>query len=82
MEELKEGKVNNPDMDLHIVIYDAVNKFKSIRRAQRRGNVTRYGTIAPKRPFNNRANTSDRKDKHSRGINEYKKRIYGSLKAA
>lgn len=69
-------------MDLSIMIYDAVSRFKSVRRAQRRGHVTKYGTIAPNRPFNNRANTSTRKGIHSRRMNELKKTIYGRIKAA
>lgn len=43
-----------------LIIFDAVSKYKSVARAIRRGDVTKYGTIAPKRPFNNRANTSRR----------------------
>ena len=57
-----------------LIIFDAVSKYKSVARAIRRGDVTKYGTIAPKRPFNNRANTS-----RSRTMNEYKKNIYGRL---
>lgn len=60
--------------------YRAVGKFKSIRRAIRRGLVSPSGTICPKRPFNNRANTSRRKGHHSRVMNEVKKSIYGQLK--
>lgn len=44
----------------------------------RRGDVTEYDTLVPKRPFNNRANTSDR-GVHSRVMNERKKSIYGRL---
>ena len=40
--------------ELYLGTYEAVSKFKSVRRAQRRGLVTPYGSIAPKRPFNNR----------------------------
>lgn len=65
---------------LHLVTYEAVSKFKSIRRAIRRGLVTPYGTIIPKRPFSNKANTCKRKSHHSRKINELKKQIYGQLK--
>lgn len=77
---IKEPVINTPNMDLHLVIYDAVSKVKSVRRAQRRGHITRYGTLAPNRPFNNRANTSKRKGVHSRQMNEFKKGIYGRIK--
>ena len=60
-----------------LIIFDAVSKYKSVARAIRRGDVTKYGTITPKRPFNNRANSSRRAG--SRTMNEYKKNIYGRL---
>lgn len=56
--------------------FDAVHKFKSVGRAIRRGHVTDIGLIIPKRPFNNRANTSKENNSHSRSINELKKKIY------
>ena len=59
---------------LHLITYDGVHRFKSIRRAMRRGHVTAEGIVMPRRPFNNRANTS------SRSTNELKKKIYGQLK--
>lgn len=59
--------------------FQGVSKFKSIKRAIRRGHVTRDGMIVPNKPFNNRGNTSKRKDIHSRVTNEYKKEIYGQL---
>jgi hypothetical protein len=65
---------------LNLRDYRAVGKFKSIRRAIRRGLVSPSGTICPKRPFNNRANTSRRKGHHSRVMNEVKKSIYEQLK--
>lgn len=65
---------------LHLRTYDAVSKFKSVRRAIRRGHVSLDGIIFPKRPFNNRVNTCKRKGHHSRLINERKKMIYGQLK--
>lgn len=67
-------------MILHLITYEGVHRFKSIRRAIRRGHVTTEGIIIPKRPFNNRANTSKRKGVHSRSTNELKKKIYGQLK--
>lgn len=60
--------------------FDACSKFKSIRRAIRRGHVSLFGEIYPKRPFNNRRNTSNRRYTHSRVMNEKRKLIYGELK--
>ena len=51
----------------------------SRRRAIKRNHVTEEGFLIPKRPFNNRANTSKKKKAHSRSVNEYKKNIYGQL---
>ena len=65
---------------LHLRTYEAVNKFKSVMRAIKRGQVSLDGIIFPKRPFNNRANTCKRKGHHSRTINERKKMIYEQLK--
>lgn len=65
---------------LHLRTYEAVSKFKSVRRAIRRGRVSLDGIIFPKRPFNNKANTCKRKGHHSRTINERKKMIYEQLK--
>ena len=48
--------------------FSGVKKFKSIRRAIRRGHVSIYGQIYPKRPFKNTKN------------NRYKRVIYGQLK--
>lgn len=73
--------VENPLTEtLNLRDYRAVGKFKSIRRAIRRGLVSPSGTICPKRPFNNRANTSRMKGHHSRVMNEVKKSIYEQLK--
>lgn len=86
-EEFKKYLGNKADIvedslteTLNLRDYRAVGKFKSIRRAIRRGLVSPSGTICPKRPFNNRANTSRRKGHHSRVMNEVKKSIYGQLK--
>lgn len=38
---------------LHLRDYSGVNKFKSIRRAIRRGHISIFGEIYPKRPFKN-----------------------------
>lgn len=56
--------------------YNAVSKFKSVRRAIRRGHVDLFtGAIYPSRPFNNRKPTRGRK------MNNLKKQIYEQLKA-
>jgi hypothetical protein len=60
--------------ELHLGTYEAVSKFKSVRRAQRRGLVTPYGTIAPRRPFNNRKRTLGRE------FQVKKENIYGQIK--
>ena len=58
---------------LHLRTYEAVSKFKSVRRAIRRGHVSLDGFIYTKRPFNN--------TKHSRNsLNDRKKMIYEQLK--
>lgn len=86
-EEFKKYLGNKADIvedplteTLNLRDYRAVGKFKSIRRAIRRGLVSPSGTICPKRPFNNRANTSRRKGHHSRVMNEVKKSIYEQLR--
>lgn len=86
-EEFKKYLGNKADIvedslteTLNLRDYRAVGKFKSIRRAIRRGLVSPSGTICPKRPFNNRANTNRRKGHHSRVMNEVKKSIYEQLK--
>ena len=38
---------------LHLKDYNSIKKFKSIRRAIRRGHVSVFGDIYPKRPFKN-----------------------------
>lgn len=75
-----ENYISKGIMVLHLITYDGVHKFKSVRRAVRRGHVTAEGIVMPRRPFNNRANTSKRKGVHSRSTNELKKKIYGQLK--
>lgn len=55
--------------------YSAVSKFKSVRRAIRRGHVNLYFGIAyPNRPFNNRKPTL------GRSSNELKKKLYEQCK--
>lgn len=55
---------------LHLVTYEAVSKFKSVRRAIRRGHVSPNGVVYPKRPFGN-TNTKE---------NRIKRQIYEQLK--
>lgn len=58
---------------LHLRTYEVVSRFKSVRRAIRRGHISLDGVIYPKRPFNNA--------KHKKGsLNDEKKRIYEQLK--
>ena len=58
---------------LHLRTYEAVIKFKSVRRAIKRGHVSLDGIIFPKRSFNNA--------KHSKNsLNDRKKMIYEQLK--
>ena len=58
---------------LHLRTYEAVSRFKSVRRVIRRGHISLDGFIYPKRPFNNA--------KHSKNsLNDRKKMIYEQLK--
>lgn len=70
----KEPQYNEPKMTLHLTIYSAVSKYKSIRRAIRKGHITSWGEKVPKRPFNNRKRTSGRE------LQITKENIYGELK--
>lgn len=55
--------------------YSAVSKFKSVRRAIRRGHMDLvFGIVYPNRPFNNRKPTT------GRSHNQLKKKIYGRIK--
>lgn len=61
------------DNILHLRTHEAVKRFKSVRRAIKRGHNSLDGVIYPKRPFNNA--------KHKKGsLNDEKKRIYEQLK--
>ena len=55
-------------------LFEAVRRFKSVKRAMRRGHVSPIGEPYPNRPFNNRKPTK------GRSINEKKKVIYARLK--
>jgi hypothetical protein len=83
-EEVKEVNPNvvveGPHSLRDLMVFDAVSRYKSVARQMRRNKVTQFGTMIPKRPFNNRGNTSTR-GVHSRVNNEYKKEIYGRIKA-
>lgn len=72
MEEKKQ--MNSSQDEIKLMSFEGVKKFKSIRRAIRRGNASIYGEVFPKRPFNSRKPT------RGRSMNEDKKRIYGEIK--
>lgn len=58
---------------LNLQYFECVRKFKSVGRAFRKGYITNFGYILPKKPFNNR--------KHTRGreANIEKKRIWRKI---
>lgn len=59
---------------LHIFSYNGVSKFKSVRRAIRRGKVDLFtGVVYPRRPFNNRKPTKGRR------FNESRRELYGRI---
>lgn len=51
LERIQDFKKNGT---LSFRTFIAVNRFRHVRRAIRRGHVSIYGDIFPKRPFNNR----------------------------
>lgn len=69
-EGYKREPIINAGMPINLVTYEAVGKFKSVRRAIRRGLVSPYGVVYPKRPFGN-TNTK---------MNRIKREIYEQLK--
>ena len=71
-EELNKREIDK----LSLLRYEAVSKFKSVKRAWRRGHISIYGFIYPKRPFNNRTSK-----KNTRPFNESRKVIYGQLRS-
>lgn len=73
MEEIEKVTPVEGNVVLRLVVYNAVNKFRSIRRAIRKGHVTSWGEVIPKRPFNNSKRTKGRK------IQKEKERIYEQL---
>lgn len=74
-EKVYKKPIMNEGMPIDLKVFNGVQKFKSIRRAMRRGHVTPWGTVAPKRPFNNR-----NRSKGTRPLELEKERIYGQLK--
>jgi len=62
--------------EIVLITFDGVRKYRSVFRAVRRGHVSPTGVIYPDRPYNNRANTSERKGVHSRAFNQLKRDIY------
>ena len=54
---------------LHLRNYSGVGKFKSIRRAIKRGHVSIWGDVYPRRPFNNKKRSKD-------SITYKKRRLY------
>lgn len=73
-EDLKNGI-------LHLRDYSGVKRFKSIRRAIKRGHVSIFGDVYPKRPFKNISTRHTRKGKVVEvKTNTYiKKRMYEQL---
>lgn len=55
-------------------VSDTVKKYRSVRRAMRRGHISPLGELYPRRPFNNRKPTPGRK------FNEDRKDIYEQIK--
>lgn len=80
---MEENKIERPIMSEEefreyikagsLRLFNAINKYKSVKRAIRRGHVSPIGEPYPKRPFNNRKPTP------GRSMNERKKAIYERL---
>ena len=60
--------------ELRLVTFNNVSKYKSVRRAMRRGHMVYWGEIIPHRPFNNRKRTEGRR------AQLVKEEIYGRIK--
>lgn len=60
-------------------VNEAAQKFKSIRRAIKRGLISPSGIIFPTRPFNNRYFKTYKK-KGKKSLNDFKKIVYGKIK--
>ena len=78
--EDKEAMALIQRLNANLVYTLRVSRFKSIRRAGRRNHLTPALELLPKRPFNNRANTCKRKDKHSRFIADQIRKLYENRK--
>lgn len=70
-----EEKKTKDDSIFMPVRFEGVTKFKSIKRAWRRGHISVHGILFPRRPFNNR----DLK-KGTRPFNKLKKTVYKQLR--
>lgn len=85
MEEMKDKQYVEESEEItetphfKIKYFHGVNSVRSLNRAIRRGLLTTEGMEMPKKPFNNRANTSKRKNVHSRVMNEIKKGVYKNI---
>ena len=66
-EEEFQGLLRNT---LKLQYFECVKRFKSVKRAFKKGYITNFGYILPKRPFNNKKHTKGRK------ANIEKKRIW------
>ncbi len=57
-EEEFESNLKN---SLNLQYFGCVSRFKSVKRAFRRGHITTFGYILPNRPFNQKKHTKGRK---------------------
>lgn len=74
MEEKKLEAVDSTQKEeVRLLVFDGVKKFKSIKRAIRRGNASPIGQVYPTKPFNCRKAT------RGRALNELKKKIHGEV---
>lgn len=67
----KQPVYNPPATAISLASFGGVSKFKSIRRAITRGHVSAFGTVYPRRPFNNRKN---------RPLEDEKRKVYEQFK--
>lgn len=63
------------DGTLYLNNFSGVSKFKSIRRAIKRGHCSIYGDVYPRRPFNNRKRNKEG------DITNQRRKIYKHMKA-
>lgn len=52
-----ENYISRGNIVPYLITYNGVHRFKSIRRAMRRGHVTHEGIIIPRKLLNNRLST-------------------------